>query len=202
MFGQAGNSGGSQTLLFIEGPSSEAAPAMTARIALTCFFDPSHGPGVQNVLWTPQWGIARNVQTCPACAQRWAAYQQERAARQAARAAQAQGYPQPGYVQQGYPQPGVYGPGYDPGYGPGYAQPQRQGPGWGGVAAAGAAGLVGGMLIEEMLDDDDHHGGGDNVTVINEYDNEYVDNDYGDQSGFDNGGYDDGGGFDDGGGDW
>ncbi len=140
---------------------------------MTCFFDPSHGPGVQNILWTPQWGIARNIQACPACAQRWVSIQQQ------------QGYPPAGYAQQGYAQPGYPQPGYD------YGRPQRQGPGWGGVAAAGAAGLIGGMVIGEMMDDDRPEVV-ENVHVVNEY------NDYGDfdGGGYDNAGYDDGGGSD------
>jgi len=152
---------------------------------VTCFFDPSHGPGVQSIMWVPQWGIARNVQTCPACAQRWVNLQQQMAAQQ--------GYPQPGYAQPGYPQPGYAQQGYaQPGYG--YGQPQRQGPGWGGVAAAGAAGLIGGMVISEMMDDESgHHEVVEHINVVNEY------NDFGDQGfdgGYDGGGYDDGGGSD------
>lgn len=163
---------------------------------MTCFFDPTHGPGVQNILWAPQWGAVRNIQTCVACAQRWAMMQQQQAAAHGAPPPPAPGYPapqqpygyQPGYAQSapGYPQPG-YGPGYvqQPAYGHGYGydheyeQPHRQGPGWGGVAAAGAAGLIGGALINEMLDDDEpqqvvHQ----DITNIVE-DNEYVDyNDY------------------------
>ena len=140
---------------------------------MTCFFDPSHGPGVQNILWTPQWGVPRNIQACPGCAQHWVSIQQH------------QGYPQPGYPQPGYAQPGYPQPGYpQPGYG--YGPQQRQGPGWGGVAAAGAAGLIGGMVVGEMLDDD-HPDVVENVQVVNEY------NDF--DGGYD-GGYGDGGGSD------
>ncbi|WP_026341107.1 hypothetical protein [Actinomadura atramentaria] len=122
---------------------------------MTCFFDAAHGPGVQNVLWTPQWGAARHVAACPPCAQRWAAFQQQAVAQPG----YPQPYGQPGYEQQGYGQPGYGQPGYaQPGYehdhGHGHEQ-RRRGPGWGGVAAAGAAGLVGGALINEMLDDDE-----------------------------------------------
>lgn len=123
---------------------------------------------MQSILWTPQWGYARNIQACPACAQHWMNVQH-------------QGYPQPGYPQAGYAQAGYPQPGYD------YGRQQRQGPGWGGVAAAGAAGLVGGMVIGELMDDD-HPGVVENIHVVNEY------NDF-DGGGFD-GGYDDGGGSD------
>jgi hypothetical protein len=113
---------------------------------VTCFFDASHGPGTQEVSWTPQWGTPRPVRTCVACAQRWAEYLQGHS-----------GYPQPGYPQPGYPQAGYAQPGYpQPGYG--YPQdypPQRHGYGTGAVVAAGAAGFVGGMIVNEMLDDDE-----------------------------------------------
>ncbi|MEV4439482.1 hypothetical protein AB0K09_10730 [Streptomyces sp. NPDC049577] len=110
---------------------------------MNCFFDPAHGPGVQNLMWAPQWGVARGVMSCVACAQRWAGLQQSAA--QGYAPAPQQGYaPQPGYAPQGYAAPAQQ-----------QAQPQRQGPGWGGVVAAGAAGLVGGALINEMLDDDE-----------------------------------------------
>ncbi|MGW1198287.1 hypothetical protein ACWD4B_20975 [Streptomyces sp. NPDC002536] len=140
---------------------------------MNCFFDPSHGQGMQNVMWAPQWGVVRQVMACTACAQRWATMQQ-----QAAQGNNA-GYAQQGYAQapqQGYaaPQgrPG-YAPQGQPGYAapaqPGYAQPQRQGPGWGGVAAGVAAGAIGGALLNEMMDDDEPR-------VVNNYidNSEYV----------------------------
>ncbi|MBH1936421.1 hypothetical protein I5Q34_19435 [Streptomyces sp. AV19] len=136
---------------------------------MNCFFDPSHGPGTQNLLWTPQWGVPRNVMSCVGCAQHWAAMRQQAAAAQ--HGGYAQGYapaPQQGYApQQGHA---------------GYAQQQpsrRSGPGWGGVAAAGAAGLVGGALLNEALDDDEPQ----QVVNITEVHNEFVDPD-GDDSWF------------------
>lgn len=106
---------------------------------MTCFFDASHGPGNQEITWSPQWGAPRPVLACPACAQRWTDYLQGRNS----------GYPQAGYPQAGYPQPGYPQPGY-----PGYPQ-QRRGYGVGSVAAAGAAGFVGGMIVNEMFDSDE-----------------------------------------------
>ncbi|HEX6447731.1 MAG TPA: hypothetical protein VF053_21720 [Streptosporangiales bacterium] len=123
---------------------------------MTCFFDASHGPGTQEISWTPQWGVPRPVRACGACAQRWAQYVQGQ-----------NGYPQPGYAQPGYPQPGYPQPGY------GYPQeypPQRRGYGTGAMVAAGAAGFVGGMVVNELLDDDDH------VEIIEEH---IVDDDFG-----------------------
>ncbi|MFC5186652.1 hypothetical protein [Actinomadura harenae] len=111
---------------------------------------------MQNILWTPQWGAARNVTACPACAQRWAVYQQQMSTGQPGYPAPQPGYPapQPGYpVQPGYPAAGYPQPGYDHDYD--HHHDRRRGPGWAGVAAAGAAGLVGGALINEMLDDDE-----------------------------------------------
>ncbi|MFC4908516.1 hypothetical protein [Actinomadura gamaensis] len=143
---------------------------------MTCFFDAAHGPGMQTILWTPQWGAARNVTACPACAQRWLTYQQQMAAGQP-------GYPapQPGYPQAGYPaQPGYPAAGYPhAGYDADYDHHHRRGPGWAGVAAAGAAGLVGGALINEMLDDDEPR----QQVVYEVTNNEYVtNNDYNDYS--------------------
>ncbi len=115
---------------------------------MTCFFDASHGPGTQEISWTPQWGVPRPIRTCGGCAQRWTDHLRGQ-----------QGYPQPGYPQQGYPQPGYPQPGY-PQQGYGYQEyPEhhhRQGYGLGSVAAAGAAGFVGGMVVNELLDDDHH----------------------------------------------
>ncbi|MGH3381296.1 MAG: hypothetical protein ACRDP6_41850 [Actinoallomurus sp.] len=130
---------------------------------MTCFFDASHGPGSQEISWSPQWGAPRPVLACPACAQRWTDHLQGRG-----------GYPRPG----GHPQPGYAQPGYpQPGY-PGYAQdypPQRRGYGAGSMVAAGAAGFVGGMIVNEMFDDDEVV---EHVDVV-----EVVDDDYGDYGG-------------------
>jgi tellurium resistance protein TerD len=131
---------------------------------VTCFFDASHGAGTQEIAWSPQWGVARPVRACPACAQRWADYLQGR-----------DGYPRPGRPRSGYPPAGYPQQGYPP---PGYAQdypPPRQGYGVGSVAAAGAAGFVGGMLVNEMLDHDEVI---EDVDVV-----EVVDDDYGDYGG-------------------
>jgi hypothetical protein len=38
-----------------------------------CFFDPRHGPSVQDVTWTPPAGVAREVAVCAADARRLAA---------------------------------------------------------------------------------------------------------------------------------
>jgi hypothetical protein len=116
---------------------------------VTCFFDASHGPGTQQITWSPQWGAPRPILACPACAQRWTDYLQGR-----------NGYPQqPGYVQQGYPQPG-----YPQDY-----PPQRRGYGAGSMVAAGAAGFVGGMIVNEMFDDDEVVEHVDVVDVVEDY---------------------------------
>lgn len=109
---------------------------------MTCFFDASHGPGRQEIMWSPQWGAPRPVLACPACAQRWSDHLQGRG-----------GYPQqPGYG--GYPQ--------------GYPA-QRQGYGTGSVVAAGAAGFVGGMIVNEMFDNDEVIEQVDVVDVVDDY---------------------------------
>ncbi|MFF7988721.1 TerD family protein [Kitasatospora xanthocidica] len=132
-----------------------AAPAvpqtrpLTGSSPVTCFFDPSHGAGTTAVLWSPQWGVPRQIETCAACAQR------------------VQTTVPPFYTpQQGYPQP-VQQPGYPQ---QGYAQaPGQQAPGGGrrfgagALIGAGAAGLVGGALLNEAFDD------GPEVVVNNYY---------------------------------
>ncbi|WP_316525630.1 TerD family protein [Kitasatospora brasiliensis] len=101
---------------------------------VTCFFDPSHGAGTTAVLWSPQWGVPRQIEACVACAQRVQTnvppfYTPAQA-----------GYPQP--VQQAQPQvPGQQ------------AQGGRRF-GTGALIGAGAAGLVGGALLNEAFDDD------------------------------------------------
>ncbi|MET8544029.1 TerD family protein [Kitasatospora sp. NPDC004799] len=111
--------------------------------AMTCFFDPSHGIGATAVLWSPQWGVPRQVQTCGACAQRVQTTPPPFYTPQ-----QAAGYPQP--VQQGYPQQGYAQV-------PGQGQPDGGGRrfGTGALIGAGAAGLVGGALLNEAFSDDE-----------------------------------------------
>ncbi|MFJ1932318.1 TerD family protein [Kitasatospora sp. NPDC088160] len=106
---------------------------------VTCFFDPSHGLGSTAVLWSPQWGVPRQIETCAACAQRVQTTVPPFYTPQ-------QGYPQP--VQQGYPQP-VQGQ-------PAQGQPGQGGRrfGTGALIGAGAAGLVGGALLNEAFSDD------------------------------------------------
>ncbi|WP_236656021.1 hypothetical protein [Streptacidiphilus jiangxiensis] len=128
-------------------------------VSVTCFFDPSHGYGAVNVVWQPQWGVPRPVQSCQACAQRI----QTTPPPFYTPPQPAAGYPQQGgYVPGGYPQQGGYA---QQGYGQGYAQPgypqagypqqPRQGHSTGAVVGAGVAGLIGGALIGEMMSDDD-----------------------------------------------
>lgn len=114
---------------------------------MTCFFDPSHGYGAVNVVWQPQWGVPRPVQTCQQCAQRIQTTPPPFYTPQGA------GYPQQGYAQGGYPQQAGYPQqGYPQA---GYPQQPRQGHSTGAVVGAGVAGLIGGALIGEMMSDDD-----------------------------------------------
>ncbi|KNB53244.1 TerD-family protein [Streptomyces caatingaensis] len=108
-------------------------PAVAAAPPVPCFFDPGHGPGAMTVTYSPQWGAPRPVQACGGCAQR------------------VQTTVPPFYAQPVQGQPVVAQPQQGQGYPD--PQPRRQGPGWGGVAAAGAAGLVGGALLNEAFDD-------------------------------------------------
>ncbi|WP_052434973.1 hypothetical protein [Streptacidiphilus melanogenes] len=120
---------------------------------MTCFFDPSHGYGSVNVVWQPQWGVPRPVQTCQQCAQRIETTPPPfYTPPQAAGYPQQGGYVQGGYPQQGYPQQGGYQQGYPQA---GYPQQPRQGHSTGAVVGAGVAGLIGGALIGEMLNDGD-----------------------------------------------
>jgi hypothetical protein len=107
---------------------------------MICFFDPAHGPGTVDVMWQPQWGIARPLQVCQGCAQRIQSTQPP--FYQPVQQGYPQGYGQQGYGQQGYPQQGY----------------PQQGHSTGTVVAAGAAGLIGGALIGEMMADDDRRG--------------------------------------------
>jgi tellurium resistance protein TerD len=131
---------------------------------VTCFFDPNHGPGTAAALWSPQWGVPRQIQACPACAQR-------------VQTTTPPYYtPQAGYPQAGYPQPqqGYGYPQAQPGYGgypqaqqqyqPEQHQPQRRGYGTGALIGAGAAGLLGGVLLDEAFSDDQP-----DVNIVNVY---------------------------------
>ncbi|MFD8543753.1 TerD family protein [Streptomyces sp. NPDC059649] len=133
-------------------PYPSSAPSSTGSSAMTCFFDPGHGPGSTPVTWSPQWGVPRQIQACPGCAQR------------------VRTTPPPYYTapQAGYPDP--YAQGNPQGYPQGYPQPVQQGYpqqpdhhqqgggrrfGTGALIGAGAAGLVGGALLNEAFDDDE-----------------------------------------------
>ncbi|MER7666929.1 TerD family protein [Kitasatospora sp. NPDC096128] len=127
-------------------PAVPKTQPATGSSPVTCFFDPTHGIGSAVVLWQPQWGVPRQVETCAACAQRVQTtvppfYTPPQA-----------GYPQAGYPQQAQP--------HVP------AQQQEQGGrrfGTGALLGAGAAGLVGGVLLNEALSDDEPH------VVVNNY---------------------------------
>ncbi|MER5636764.1 TerD family protein [Kitasatospora sp. NPDC002227] len=142
-------------------PAPGYAPAVAAPVpsfpvpqesAVTCFFDPNHGPGTAVALWSPQWGVPRQIQACPACAQR------VQTTTPPFYTPQQPGYPQQGYPQQGgYPQQYQQGypqQGYPQQYQPEVQQPQRRGYGTGALIGAGAAGLVGGALLNEVFSDD------------------------------------------------
>ncbi|MFB7668674.1 TerD family protein [Kitasatospora sp. NPDC056138] len=143
-------------------PRPTAAPAPVTTItqapsgssSMTCFFDPSHGVGTTAALWSPQWGVPRQIQACGACAQRVQTTPPPfYTPPQAAGYPSAAGYPQP--VQQGYPQQGYPQQGYP--QVPGQGQPDGGGRrfGTGALIGAGAAGLVGGALLNEAFSDDE-----------------------------------------------
>ncbi|MGW4383961.1 TerD family protein [Kitasatospora sp. NPDC004531] len=127
-------------------------PAPTVALALpeapaSCFFDPAHGPGGTAVLWSPQWGVPRQIQSCGACAQRVLSTPPPYYTAPATAGYPPQGYPaaEYGHPQHGYPQHG------------GYPAEHQQGGrrfGTGAMIGAGAAGLVGGALLAEAFDDD------------------------------------------------
>ncbi|MGW5663907.1 TerD family protein [Streptomyces sp. NPDC003758] len=143
-----------------------APPQPPGSSPVTCFFDPTHGPGMTTVTWSPQWGVPRQIQTCGGCAQRVQTtvppfYTPPQ-----------QGYPQP--VQQGYPQPVQQGypqpvqQGYpQQGHPDQYADHHQHGGGrrfgTGALIGAGAAGLIGGALLNEAFDDDEPE------VVVNNY---------------------------------
>ncbi|MEU9125836.1 TerD family protein [Streptomyces sp. NPDC048506] len=128
------------------GPAA-TPPQSPGSSTMTCFFDPQHGPGSTTVMWSPQWGVPRQIQTCGGCAQR------VQTTPPPYYTAPQAGYPQPvpqGYPQQGYPQPVQQGYPQEP--------HQQQGGrrfGTGALIGAGAAGLVGGALLNEAFDDDE-----------------------------------------------
>ncbi|MYT29445.1 TerD family protein [Streptomyces sp. SID8354] len=136
------------------GPTSATSPQPTGSSDMTCFFDPNHGPGMTPVMWSPQWGVPRQIQTCGGCAQRV-----QTTTPPFYTPAQA-GYPQP--TQQGYPQQAQAGYPQQ-----GYPQQPQQGGGrrfgTGALIGAGAAGLVGGALLNEAFDDDEPE------VVVNNY---------------------------------
>ncbi|GAA3193336.1 MULTISPECIES: TerD family protein [Streptomyces] len=130
-------------------PDPASHPAPIGDTDMTCFFDPSHGPGTTPVMWSPQWGVPRQITSCPGCAQR------VQTTPPPYYTAPQQGYPQAGYPQQptqpGYPQAAPAQPGY-----PQPEQPQQgRRFGTGALIGAGAAGLVGGALLNEAFDDDE-----------------------------------------------
>ncbi|MEU5210098.1 TerD family protein [Streptomyces sp. NPDC020742] len=122
--------------------STTTAPQSTGSSAMTCFFDPGHGPGTTAVLWSPQWGVPRQIQACGGCAQR------VQTTPPPYYTAPQAGYPQP--VQQGYPQPAQQGYPQEP-----HHQQGGRRFGTGALIGAGAAGLVGGALLNEAFDDDE-----------------------------------------------
>ncbi|MFF0390668.1 TerD family protein [Kitasatospora sp. NPDC004615] len=129
-----------------------AFPETSGGSPVTCFFDPAHGPGSTAVLWSPQWGVPRQIQSCGACAQRV-----QTTPPPYYTAPAAAGYPQQGYpaaTQPALPQQGGYPP----------EQPQGRRFGTGALIGAGAAGVVGGVLLAEAFDDD-----GPDVVVNNYY---------------------------------
>ncbi|MEE4424315.1 TerD family protein [Streptomyces bugieae] len=129
-------------------PHTSSAPSPTGSSPMTCFFDPGHGPGSTPVTWSPQWGVPRQIQACPGCAQRVQTtpppyYSAPQAGYPDPYAQGApQGYPQP--VQQGYPQQPDH-----------HQQGGGRRFGTGALIGAGAAGLVGGALLNEAFDDDE-----------------------------------------------
>ncbi|WP_329575952.1 TerD family protein [Kitasatospora sp. NBC_01250] len=143
-------------------PAPAPAP-VHASAAVACFFDPVHGAGSTRVVWSPQWGAAREVHACGACAQRvlttappfYTPPQPVEAV-----------HPQPVYsqpVQPAYPQPvqPAYPQSVQPGYPPAGGHSHQTGPdqgrrfGTGALIGAGAAGILGGILLDEALSDDE-----------------------------------------------
>ncbi|KPI25326.1 stress protein [Actinobacteria bacterium OV450] len=138
-----------------QAPADTSSPAHGS-YTMTCFFDPHHSAGTTWVMWSPQWGTPRHVQTCGGCAQRVQStpppyYGAPPVAdphtgypAPAQQGYAPQSYPEQGYAQEGHPQT------------PGQNQPRRFGTG--ALIGAGAAGLVGGALLNEAFSDDEHDG--------------------------------------------
>jgi tellurium resistance protein TerD len=129
-------------------PAAPAArQATTGSSPVTCFFDPSHGAGATVVVWTPQWGVPRQIQACAVCAQRV-----QTTVPPFYTPPQQAGYPQP--APQGYPQQNGYA--QQPGYPhQGQLPPDQQHRyGTGALIGAGVAGVLGGVLLDEMFSDD------------------------------------------------
>ncbi|MYU07024.1 TerD family protein [Streptomyces sp. SID8366] len=146
-------------------PVSAVSAHPTGSSAMTCFFDPNHGPGVTTVSWSPQWGVPRPVQTCGGCAQRvqttvppFYTPPQQGYPQPVAPGYPQQGYPQ-GYPQQGYPQQGYGQPYDDRAHEYRHHDHDEHGGGrrfgTGALIGAGAAGLIGGALLNEAFDDDE-----------------------------------------------
>ncbi|MEU7054696.1 TerD family protein [Streptomyces sp. NPDC046197] len=154
--------GPTPTVVSPQPPTVTAPPQPTGSSSVTCFFDPSHGPGITNVTWSPQWGVPRPIQACGGCAQR------VQTTPPPFYTPPQQGYPQAapqGYPQQGYPQQGYAQQGYAQPYGDHHDHQQQGGRrfGAGALIGAGAAGLVGGALLNEAFDDDEPE------VVVNNY---------------------------------
>lgn len=150
------------TVISSPAPTFAASPHPPGSSSVTCFFDPSHGPGTTTVTWSPQWGVPRPTQACAGCAQR------VQTTAPPFYTPPQQGYPQgapQGYPQQAHGQ--SYGQQYGQQYGQPYGQPygdhhhdhqQQDGGrrfGTGALIGAGAAGLVGGALLNEAFSDDE-----------------------------------------------
>ncbi|MFK4209711.1 TerD family protein [Streptomyces sp. NPDC030920] len=132
------------TVVVPQSPMGANSSQPTGSSPMTCFFDPSHGPGTTPVTWSPQWGVPRQIQVCGGCAQR-------------VQTALPPYYtpPQPSYPQQGYPQQGYSQQGYPAPHADHQDQQGGRRFGTGALIGAGAAGLVGGALLNEAFSDDE-----------------------------------------------
>ncbi|MEU6922227.1 TerD family protein [Streptomyces sp. NPDC046631] len=132
------------TVVVPQSPMGANSSQPTGSSPMTCFFDPSHGPGTTPVTWSPQWGVPRQIQVCGGCAQR-------------VQTTLPPYYtpPQPSYPQQGYPQQGYSQQGYPAPHADHQDQQGGRRFGTGALIGAGAAGLVGGALLNEAFSDDE-----------------------------------------------